>query len=103
MVEELIDRFGDLPKTVLNLLAVARLKAVAHQAYVTEIKQSGRELTILLYEEAKIDPARIPMLLQKYRRRLEFRAVGKPRFLFRPEGNLIEALMTFCSELRGAG
>ena len=103
MVEELIDRFGDLPKTVLNLLAVARLKAAAHQAYVTEIKQSGRELTILLYEEAKIDPARIPKLLEKYRRRLEFRAVGKPRFLFRPEGNMIEALMTLCSELRGAG
>ncbi len=39
MLEELIDRFGEPPKAVLNLLAIARLKALAHQGYVTEIKQ----------------------------------------------------------------
>ena len=32
MLEELLDRFGEPPKAVLNLLAVAKLKALAHQA-----------------------------------------------------------------------
>ena len=41
MLEELVDRFGEPPKSVQNLLAVAELKALAHRAYVTEIKQTG--------------------------------------------------------------
>lgn len=102
MLEELIDRFGDLPKPVMNLLAVARLKAAAHRAYVTEIKQTGREVKITLYEKAKIDPARIPPMLARHRRRLEFKADGAPRFLYRPEGKMMDALMDFCMELVGS-
>jgi len=102
MLEELIDRFGDLPKPVMNLLAVARLKAAAHKAYVTEIKQTGREVKITLYEKAKIDPERIPPMLYRHRRRLEFKADGTPRFLYKPEGKMMDALMDFCRELSGA-
>ena len=43
MLEELMDRFGELPRAVQNLLIVARLKAQAHQCYVTELKQKGDE------------------------------------------------------------
>ena len=37
MLEELIDRFGEPPKSVQNLLTIARLKAVAHSVYIKEI------------------------------------------------------------------
>ena len=43
MLEELLDRFGEPGKAVLNLLAIAKLKAIAHQGYVTEIKQTGKQ------------------------------------------------------------
>jgi transcription-repair coupling factor (superfamily II helicase) len=33
MLEELTDRFGDTPKTVMNLLEIAKLKARAHGLY----------------------------------------------------------------------
>ena len=39
MLEELMDRFGEPPKAVQNLLAIANLKALAHRVYVREIKQ----------------------------------------------------------------
>ena len=39
MLEELLDRFGDPPKSVLNLLAVAELKVKAHRVYVKEIAE----------------------------------------------------------------
>ena len=55
MLEELIDRFGEPPKAVLNLLAIARLKALAHQGYITEIKQMQREIRITLYENAHLN------------------------------------------------
>lgn len=99
MLEELIDRFGELPKTVLNLLAVARLKAYAHQAYVTEIRQLGRDMRITLFERARIDPAGIPGILQKYRRTVQFKAEREPRFVLTPTGNPLEALTGFVQEL----
>ena len=37
MIDELIDRFGEPPKSVENLLAIALLKEKAHRAYITEI------------------------------------------------------------------
>lgn len=48
MMEELLDRFGEPPKAVQNLLAIASLKALAHRVYIREIKQSGTEVKILL-------------------------------------------------------
>ena len=41
MLEELMDRFGEPMKSVLNLLEIARMKALAHKAYVVEVKQKG--------------------------------------------------------------
>ena len=70
--EELTDRFGEPPKNVQNLLAVAELKALAHCAYVTELKQMGDSVRVTLQQHAKIDVARIPELLQKYRDELKF-------------------------------
>ena len=99
MLEELLDRFGELPKAVLNLLAIARLKAVAHQGYVTEIKQLEREVRITLYEKARINPLGIPELLGRYRRGLTFQADQEPKFFLAPEGPLMEALDHFVSEL----
>ena len=51
MLEELLDRFGEMPKAVLNLLAIARMKALAHRAYVTEIKQTGADMRITLMKK----------------------------------------------------
>ena len=99
MLEELIDRFGEPTKAVLNLLAIARLKALAHQGYVTEIKQLGKDVRITLYEKAKLDPAGIPAILAQYRRGLQFKADQEPKFILTPQGRLIEELMKFAGEL----
>ena len=99
MLEELLDRFGEMPKAVLNLLAIARMKALAHLSYVTEIKQLGRDMRITLYEKAHIDPAGIPVLMQKYRRGLQFKAEQEPKFIYTPQGRPLEALTDFLTEL----
>ncbi len=99
MLEELIDRFGELPRSVMNLLSVARLKAFAHQAYVTEIKQMGKEVRITLFERAHIDPSGIPALMRRYRRGLTFKADKEPRFFLTPEGNLMDVLTDFVRQL----
>ena len=100
MLEELLDRFGEPGKAVLNLLAIAKLKAIAHQGYVTEIKQTGKSVRITLYEKAKLNPEGIPLLMQKYRRSLQFKNEQEPKFILEPQGSLIPALTEFAEELK---
>ena len=100
MLEELLDRFGEPGKAVLNLLAIAKLKAIAHQGYVTEIKQTGKTVRFTLYEKARLNTEGFPALMQKYRRGLQFKNEQEPKFILEPQGNLILALTEFSEELK---
>ncbi|MCC6095556.1 MAG: transcription-repair coupling factor, partial [Eubacterium sp.] len=82
MIGELIDRFGEPPRSVTNLVGVSLLKAAAHQAYISEIKQMGREIQIMLYPQAAIQAVKIPEVLdeERFRGRFIFRAGAKPHF-----------------------
>lgn len=100
MLEELLDRFGEPGKAVLNLLAIAKLKAIAHQGYVTEIKQTGKTVRFTLYEKARLNTEGFPALMQKYRRGLQFKNEQEPKFILEPQGNLILSLTEFAEELK---
>ena len=82
MMEELIDRFGDIPKKVQQLLHIALLKGLAHSAYVTAVEQKGESIRFTMYERAKIDPQKIPGLLKAYGNALAFRVEEPPYFLY---------------------
>lgn len=61
MQEELVDRFGELPKAVENLLGIVLVKALSHDVYVTRIKQRQTNFVELtMYEKAKIQVEGIP-------------------------------------------
>ena len=86
MLEELIDRFGDVPRKVQQLLQIAGLKALAHSAYVTAVEQKGEEFRFTMYEKAKVNPQRIPPLIQSYRGNLVFKAEAVPYFVYYKKG-----------------
>lgn len=111
MMEELIDRFGDIPKKVQQLLYIALLKGLAHSAYVTAVEQKGQTIKFVLYEKAKIDPQKIPGLLKTFGNTLTFRAEEPPYFLYEKKGrsgkesgtdtleiirNVLENIKTLC-------
>ena len=73
MLEELIDRYGDVPRKVQQLLEIALLKAQAHRLYVTAIEQKGEEYRFAMYEKAKVCVERIPELIAKYHGELQFK------------------------------
>ena len=94
MLEELIDRFGEPPKAVQNLLVIARLKAAAHEVYVTEVKQMGEELKITLFERAKIRPEMIPVMVSQNSPAISFTADTKnPYFIYKLKVNSREKAM----------
>lgn len=83
MQDELIDRFGDMPRSVDNLLVVASLKALAHSTYVTEVNVNRQEVRLTMYKNAKINVAGIPKLINQYKGDLKFQAAEEPYFMFR--------------------
>lgn len=82
MMEELIDRFGDIPKKVQKLILIARLKALAHSLYVTAIEQKGNILKITMYEKARVRVEEIPKLLERRKGELQFKNDAPPYFLY---------------------
>lgn len=83
MLEELIDRFGDLPKSVENLLYIARIKSMAHQVFLTEVQQKADTIKFTLYEKAKLDVSKIPVLVAAHSGSVKFVADAKaPYFLY---------------------
>ena len=82
MQDELIDRFGDIPNSVDNLLRIAELKAMAHRAYVTEVNINRQELRLELYPKAKLDVAGIPGLIAEYKNALRFVQGEKPMMFY---------------------
>lgn len=87
MMEELIDRFGDIPRKVQQLLNIAGLKALAHSAYVTSVEQKGDSYRFTMYEKAKVQPQKIPGLLKAYNGILIFKAETTPYFLYEKKGH----------------
>ena len=83
MIEELTDRFGDLPKKAEKLLEAASLKAFAHSLYVTGVEQKGETYLFTMYENAKIDARRIPKLLDQFKGELSIRTeASAPCFVY---------------------
>ena len=77
VMDELIDRYGDPPRTVNNLISVALLRADAAQNGISQIDQKGTNLNFYLEE---FDLQRVSALcgMDKYRSRLLFSAGEKP-------------------------
>ncbi|MCI8662603.1 MAG: transcription-repair coupling factor [Hungatella sp.] len=84
MQDELIDRFGELPKTVENLLQIAYLKALAHQAYVTEVNINRQEIRMIMYPKARLRTAQMPELIAEYKGSLKMQT-GEKTGLFYQE------------------
>lgn len=80
MQDELTDRFGDIPKTVDNLMNIALIKAIAHKLYITDIKGGKKGFKLVMFPQAKINSSKIPELITKYKRSLKFTMDAKPYF-----------------------
>ena len=82
MLEELIDRFGEPPRSVLNLLEITRLRGQAHELYIREIQGRTDRIVFLMYEKARINPARIPDLLECMGKDMAFKKAEPVQFVY---------------------
>ena len=76
VVDEIIDRFGNMPSELENLLDIARIKYLAKQFYITKIA-SKKTAVVFTFEQSKFE-IDIPKLVEKYKNKLKFSPGVKP-------------------------
>ena len=72
LCDELIDRYGDIPKQAENLMDVALLRVLAKQLYFSEIKGNASELTFRFVPFAMIRTENIPELIRSMNGAMRF-------------------------------
>ncbi|MBP3204374.1 MAG: transcription-repair coupling factor [Lachnospiraceae bacterium] len=83
MKDELLDRFGAVPKSVENLLDIALIRVSAHRLFLTEIKGKNERIVFTFKPDADINPAGIPALLKKAGKEMSFTAYGNPYLTYK--------------------
>jgi len=103
ITDELTDRYGEPPASVINLMKIADLKAAAHRASLTEIKEMPGRVRLLIHPEPKFDVTQLPRILALYRGAFLIRSYEEETFFEYIGGergvNLVNILKTFVSEL----
>ena len=81
--DELIDRYGEMPAAVSNLLMVALMKAKAHENYVTELLAKPEVITIKMLKKAPVQSNKVIPFMQNYGGRLRFLDGENPGFTYK--------------------
>ncbi len=76
LLDEIIDRYGDPPKGVLNLIDVALLRANARKAHIQDIRQKGGEVQFTL-TELNLEAISALCSDPDYKNRVQFVAAAK--------------------------
>lgn len=79
VTDEIIDRYGQMPSEVENLLEIARIKILAREANVLKIMQK-RDGIVFLYDNDKFDVSLIDKMVKEYNRRVRF-SPGKDPYI----------------------
>ena len=77
VIDELIDRYGNPPKEIENLLEVTRIKELERNADVIKISQRGSNV-VFYFDRSKYNPDIIDKLVKKYEFNVKFGAGIEP-------------------------
>lgn len=80
MLDELVDRFGDPPTEVLNLLLIAMVKAKAHAAFITSITYKNKKAQISMAPGIHIKTELLDGLITKYMNNIRIVTGDNPGF-----------------------
>lgn len=100
LVDELVDRFGDIPKEVENLLDISYIKNNAGDYYIQNITQANRVITLEFSSAKHITPDLIHYLSEKYGKAIGFDLSKTPSFSYRYRKDLLNELKDIIDNIR---
>ncbi len=84
--DELIDRYGDIPKPVTNLIEIAFIKTLAKSCGFSAIQEKNEAVLLNYKSNASVKLESIGRLMDKYKRKLLFTASNTPYITFKISG-----------------
>ncbi|MGI6777322.1 MAG: transcription-repair coupling factor [Acetivibrionales bacterium] len=81
--DELIDRFGDIPEPVENLISIAHIKALARQAGLASISEKKGMVIFQFAKSRKISVEAVGRLVAEHKRKILFNAGTNPYFMYK--------------------
>lgn len=95
IIDEISDRYGDMPKEVENLIEIARIKNIARPRHIVKIQEKQMGFVFTFAEDIVIEAETISKLLKQYKNNIHFSAIGKPYITLKIEKNKIEEIKKF--------
>lgn len=71
VIDEIIDRYGQMPSEVENLIEIARIKNLGRRANILKITQK-KDGVVFLYDNSKFNMDIVMNLVKKYNRKVKF-------------------------------
>ena len=97
VIDEIIDRYGEMPEEVYNLLEIARIKNLCRKLQVNKIQQKQKD--VVIYFKTLSDEALRDMIL-KYKTKIRFSPGEKPYITLRIEKDVIKELKEFLESVK---
>ena len=93
LIEELIDRFGDPNRPVMNLIEAAHLKALCAQLGIDYVTWRGGELMLRFSMSADIDLMRVLAAVKAFPQVFRIKPINPPELYFYERGKELEKLL----------
>ena len=77
VIDEIIDRFGNMPDELNNLLEIARIKQLCKNTAVVKVAEkknrtTGSQNVVFYFDKDRYDPGIVAVLLKKYGTKIKF-------------------------------
>ena len=82
LIEELIDRFGDPNRPVMNLIEIAHLKALCSRLGIDNVSMKGSEMVLRFSIAAQLNPMKLLMAVKPHEARLRLVGTNPPALRF---------------------
>ena len=105
IIDELIDRYGDIPKEVSSLLDVAKIKILARSLKILSVTQKGDNIVFEFDNPDVIKDGIVQILVDIYKNRIFFSSGVKPyitlKLQSKKDSDIVEEVVKILNILKG--
>ena len=80
VIDELVDRFGDIPRDTMNLIKISKIRSMAGRLGIKEISKQGYKIIFKLWDNVKLSESIMAGLISRYGSRMMVNG-GKEPFI----------------------
>ena len=101
LIDELIDRFGDIPKETENLMDISYIRSLGSKNKVKSITQTSKEIVLEFASTDKLTVDLLHSLSSTYGKKISFNLSASPSFRFKVKDNTLLELKTLLEKING--